>query len=43
MNRNSLAKINKSGYNKFQEDVQQMAKTEALEAHKMSVKIRQNK
>ena len=43
MKRTSIVKINKNGYNKLQNDVQQMAEIEHLTAHKLSVKIRQNK
>ena len=43
MKRSSIVKINKSGYNKLNKDVQQMAEIEDLTAHKLSVKIRQNK
>ncbi len=43
MKRNSIAKINKSGYLKYRNQVMQMAEIEGLDAHKLSVKIRQNK
>ena len=42
MKRNSIVEIDKIGFRKFENDVQQMAAIENLEAHKLSVKIRQN-
>ena len=42
MKRNSIVEIDKIGFERFQNDVQQMAETEDLGAHKLSVKIRQN-
>ena len=42
MKRNSIVEIDNIGFERFQKDVQQMAETEDLGAHKLSVKIRQN-
>ena len=42
MKRNSIVEIDNIGFERFQNDVQQMAETEDLDAHKLSVKIRQN-
>ncbi len=42
MKRNSIIEMDITGYEKLQKDVQQMAETENLGAHKLSVKIRQN-
>ena len=42
MKRNSIVEIDKIGFERYQNDVQQMAETEDLGAHKLSVKIRQN-
>ena len=42
MKRNSIVEIDNIGFERFQSDVQQMAETEGLSAHKLSVKIRQN-
>ena len=37
-----IVEIDNIGFERFQKDVQQMAETEDLGAHKLSVKIRQN-
>ena len=38
MKRNSIVEIDNIGFERFQKDVQQMAETEDLDAHKLSVK-----
>ncbi|MBS56451.1 MAG: histidinol dehydrogenase [Rickettsiales bacterium] len=43
MKRNSIVEIDKDGFDKYENKVQQMAEIEGLDAHKLSVKIRQNK
>ena len=43
MKRNSLVKINSKSFNSIKEDTKIMAGIEGLDAHKMSVKIRQKK
>ena len=43
MKRTSIINIDKKGYNKLNQHTQQMAEIEDLLAHKLSVKIRQNK
>ncbi|PPR50380.1 MAG: Histidinol dehydrogenase [Alphaproteobacteria bacterium MarineAlpha5_Bin5] len=41
MKRNTVIEMNKQSYNNCAKDVEQMAKVEGLDAHKLSVKIRQ--
>jgi len=43
MKRNSIVEMNSKSYNALKEDTENMADVEGLEAHKLSVKIRQNK
>ena len=43
MKRNTIVEMNKSSYLKYKNDVKRMAEIENLYAHKLSVKIRQNK
>ena len=43
MKRNSVVKINSKSYNFLKEDTENMANIEGLDAHKLSVKIRQKK
>ena len=43
MKRNSIVKINSKSFEFLKNDTQNMAKIEGLTAHKISVKIRQNK
>ena len=43
MKRNSIIEINRLSFNQFAKDVEKMADVEGLEAHKLSVKIRQTK
>ena len=43
MKRNSIVEIDKDGFDKYENKVQQMAEIEGLDAHKLSIKIRQNK
>jgi len=42
MKRNSIVEIDNIGFERFQNDVQLMSEIENLDAHKLSVKIRQN-
>ena len=42
MKRNSIVEIDNIGFERYQDDIQQMAEIENLSAHKLSVKIRQN-
>ena len=42
MKRNSIVEIDKDGFDKYENKVQQMAEIEGLDAHKLSVKIRQS-
>ena len=43
MKRNSIVKINSKSFNFLKDDTKNIANIEGLDAHKMSVKIRQNK
>ena len=43
MKRNTIVEMNQSSYLKYKNDVKRMAEIENLYAHKLSVKIRQNK
>ncbi len=43
MKRNSIVEMNFKSYNTLKKDTENMANIEGLEAHKLSVKIRQNK
>ena len=43
MKRNSVVRINSKSFNSLKEDTKKMANIEGLDAHKMSVKIRQRK
>ena len=43
MKRNSIVEMNSKSYNALKEDTENMADVEGLEAHKLSVRIRQNK
>ena len=43
MKRNSVVKINSQSFDSLKEHTKNMATAEGLEAHKMSVKIRQKK
>ena len=43
MKRNSIVEMNSKSYNTLKKDTENMANIEGLEAHKLSVKIRQNK
>ena len=43
MKRNSLIKMNSKSFLHYKEDTKNMARIEGLNAHEMSVKIRQNK